>query len=225
MTGVWADKHGVTDNLFQGHKLETFPSLFRRFKEARPEGSAVALVSWKPFVDFVIPPKDGGLLVRDGDRYGYQDADRAVTAAAEKLLAEGNPDLLFVYFGEVDLTGHGYGFHPKSPRYTKSLEVVDAQIGRILDAVRKRPHYAREDWLVIICTDHGGQGRGHGGGQKIPEIRTGFLLLHGPAASRDTLPARTGNVDVAVTALTHLGVRIRPEWNLDGRCVGLKLAP
>jgi hypothetical protein len=30
------------------------------------------------------------------------------------------------------------------------------------------------------------------------------------------------NVDVAVTALTHLGVPIQAEWKLDGKAVGLK---
>ncbi len=223
LTGVWSDKHGVLDNTFRKHKVAQFPALFHRLKQARPGAVTAAFITWTPFLEHVLPTRDGGRFVLDGDKRGYEEGDRQVTQAAVKFLAEKrDADLVFVYFGAVDITGHGYGFHPQSPRYTKSLEVVDEQISRILTALRKRPTYDREDWLVIVCTDHGGKGRGHSLGQKIPEVRTGFLILHGPSVRREALPARTGNVDVAVTALTHLGVRIDPEWKLDGRAVGLK---
>ena len=36
------------------------------------------------------------------------------------------------------------------------------------------------------------------------------------------IPGSTYLVDVPVTALTHLGVRIDPAWQLDGRPVGLR---
>ena len=58
----------------------------------------------------------------------------------------------------------------------------------------------------------------------MPEIRNGLLLLHGGSVDRRELPVKTGNVDVAVTALTDLGVAIQPEWHLDG-CGGTKGRP
>ena len=45
-----------------------------------------------------------------------------------------------------------------------------------------------------------------------------FVLLHGgeadPGASR---PRRAFIVDVAATVLDHLGIDVRPEWELDGQ--------
>lgn len=58
----------------------------------------------------------------------------------------------------------------------------------------------------------------------MPEIRTGFILLHGPSVQKGAIEGRTNNVDVAATALHHLGVPLKPEWSLDGRVIGLKQA-
>jgi predicted AlkP superfamily pyrophosphatase or phosphodiesterase len=222
LTGVLADKHGVRDNAFQNHKLAEYPNFLRRFKLARPDAQTAALVSWKPFQDCVFGGDAWCRLVLDGDVKGYEDGDRQVAAAAVRVLAKEDPDALFVYFGCVDVTGHGYGFHPRSPKYTNSIEAVDVLIGDVLTALRGRKTYPQEDWLVIACTDHGGRGREHGIGKGVPEIRTGFVLLYGPAVRPGRIRGKTCNADVAATALAHLGVETRPEWNLDGKPVGLK---
>jgi hypothetical protein len=85
-----------------------------------------------------------------------------------------------------------------------------------------RPAYVREDWLIVVCTDHGGREKDHGHGEHVPDIRTGLLILQGPAVRAGRIPGATCNADVAATALTHLGVPIKPEWKLDGRAVGLR---
>ena len=33
---------------------------------------------------------------------------------------------------------------------------------RLMEEVRARPTYEKEDWLVLITSDHGGHGRRHG---------------------------------------------------------------
>lgn len=222
LTGVFADKHGVKDNTFARQTLADHPNFLRRYKSARPNGSTAALITWKPFDEFVFSQKDGSQFLVDGDKKGYEEGDRQVAKAAEKLLSDGNPDILFAYFGNTDSLGHGYGFHPKSPKYTNGIETIDGYIGGMLAEMKARKNYAQEDWLIIICTDHGGKGRGHSGGQKIAEVRTGFLILYGASVVPGVIMERTTNADVAATALTHLGVPIQREWKFDGRPVGLK---
>jgi arylsulfatase A-like enzyme len=129
---------------------------------------------------------------------------------------------MFVYLGSVDVAGHRYGFHPSVPQYKESLEIVDGQIGRIVSALHKRPHYDAEHWLVLVATDHGGQGTSHSAGQNIPETHTVFLIVSGPDAARGKIDGPTAQVDVVATALAHMGVAIDPKWQLDGRPVGLK---
>ncbi len=222
LTGVWADKHGVKDNLLRENKFKDYPTFFRRFREARPEASTAALVSWIPFAEEVFSKADGRQLLVDGDTKGYDLGDRAVAKATVEVLTKGNPDLVFAYFGQVDVTGHGYGFHPKSPRYTAALEFVDDRIGEILAALKKRATYDREDWLIVVCTDHGGRGRDHLLGEKEPQMRTGMMILHGPSAKKGVFEERAFNVDIAATVLTHLGVPLRSEWKLDGKAIGLE---
>ena len=51
---------------------------------------------------------------------------------------------------------------------------------------------------------------------------TTFILVSGPAAAIGTPSQDTFIVDVAVTALAHLGIDIDPSWALDGKPVGLR---
>lgn len=51
---------------------------------------------------------------------------------------------------------------------------------------------------------------------------TTFILVSGPMAAIGTPVEETFIVDVAVTALAHLGIEIDPAWALDGRPVGLR---
>ena len=46
-------------------------------------------------------------------------------------------------------------------------------------------------------------------------MRTGFMILNGPSVVKGPIEGKLGNVDVAVTALAHLGVAAKPEWKLD----------
>ena len=50
-----------------------------------------------------------------------------------------------------------------------------------------------------------------------PEEITIFVIASGAASATAPIPSDAVIVDVAATALTHLGVAIQPEWELDGR--------
>ena len=51
---------------------------------------------------------------------------------------------------------------------------------------------------------------------------TTFILVSGQAAEIGIPSEDTYIVDVAVTALTHLGIELDPAWQLDGRPIGLR---
>jgi predicted AlkP superfamily pyrophosphatase or phosphodiesterase len=222
LTGVWADKHGVLNNDFRNPNLKQYPNVLRLLKQARPESGAAAFVTWKPLADFVMSTEDGCRLILDGDKQNYVDGDRLVAQAALELLNEGDPDLLFVYLGQVDVAGHQHGFHPEVPEYMQAIATVDGHVGQVLDALAARRTSSKEDWLTLVCTDHGGRGTGHGGGRGAPEVRKTFLIVHGPPVVRGEIAQPTANVDLVPTALAHLGVPLRSEWSLDGQAIGLK---
>lgn len=218
LTGVWADKHGVKMNDFKEPNFKQYPTFFKRLREVNPQADTVALVSWPPFAQHIFSAEEDCRLIADGDKVGYEAADRAVAAAACKVMSQEDPDAMFVYFGDVDINGHGYGFHPKSPRYTAAVERVDTHVGNLLQAMRQRPNYKNEDWLILVCTDHGGQNKDHGDGKNVPAIRLGFVIMHGPSVAAGIIEGpRLNNVDIAATALKHLGVSLDPAWNFDGK--------
>src|SRR5947208_3532318 len=67
---------------------------------------------------------------------GYEQADELATEEAVKELREGNSDVLFLYIGQVDETGHAFGFHPAVPEYVAAIERADGLVGRALMAMK-----------------------------------------------------------------------------------------
>jgi len=218
LTGVWRDKHGVADNEFTGRDYETYPCFFKRIKEARPDLVTASFITWLPLDTFII--ESSGADIRIVHDYEDDGDEKCVQAAVETLLRD-DPDVTFFYFADPDIAGHNHGFHPASPAYLEEIESVDAQVGRLLDAVHGRDTYDREDWLILVITDHGGTlAGGHGGGR--PVQRTIFYLASGAGAARGELRDTVNQVDAAVTAMAHLGIELDPAWKMDGRVIGLK---
>ena len=91
----------------------------------------------------------------------------------------------------------------------------------LINAIRARPAYPDEDWLILISTDHGRRPDGGHGGNS-PEEMTIFILASGPATQDWPPPGPAGIVDVAATALDHLGIAIDPAWELDGMPLGTR---
>lgn len=162
-------------------------------------------------------PKNSSALAREGER------DQLIAAEAARILREEDPTALFVYFHQTDATGHGIGFSPEVPEYITAIENIDARVNAVLKAMQSRPNFENEDWLTIICTDHGGLKRSHSNGLKVPEIRRVFLIVHGPSVQPGRILKQAYLVDVTATALAHLLGEVDPQWQLDGKAVGLKV--
>lgn len=220
LTGVWADKHGVHDNSFQGKRYGEYPHLFARIKEVRPEAYTASVVTWVPIHLHIVSQADYGVFFPP-KLNDYVEADALAAQAAAKVLREEDPTVVFLYIGQVDETGHAHGFHPTVPEYIAAIEQADRHIGEVVGALRERPTYGAEDWLIVVTSDHGGRGTGHGGGHDVPEIRNSFLIVSGPAAVRGELDETTHLVDASATVIAHLGIAPKSEWGLDGRPVGL----
>ncbi len=225
LIGVWADKHGVNSNNFAGHNYATYPDFLTRLEQVDSSFNTFAVVDWTPLGDTtaggpVVSDAIDVKLVFDGDgEGGYARADSQSVAAAVTHLESADPDAAFVYLGNIDVVGHDT--NSLSPEYRASIEAADVQIGQLMAAIRRRASYAEEDWLILMSTDHGRRDDG-GHGEPSRQERTIFYLASGPSAQTGPLDRAPDIVDVAVTALAHLGVEADPDWNLDGRVVGLR---
>lgn len=222
LCGVWPDKHGTVDNSFKGMNYKEYPHFFARIKEAKPQLQTASYTDWGPISKHILSGADESVGEDAHGAAAYTAADERLSKACVMHLREKNPDVVMLYLGQVDETGHAKGFHPKVPEYIAAIQRVDGLIGDVIMAIQARPKFAEEDWLVLVGTDHGGVGTGHGGGRDIPEIRRTFMIVSGPSTERGKLDEQTYQVDHVATALTHLGIAMKPGWKLDGRAVGLK---
>lgn len=227
LTGTWADQHGVVDNSFDGRDREAAPHCFRLIKAVQPKLRTASLVNWIPINEFITTDADISVGVfapasaSDADKKDYAAADSRVAAMAADVLANDPADIVFAYFGAVDETGHAHGFHPSVPAYVAQIEVVDGHVGRLTGAIHSRKSHASEDWLIVVSTDHGGEGFGHGGGRENPIVRTAPMLVSGNAAAKGRHRNRsTATVDVVAVALTHLGITGEPTKHLAGSAEG-----
>lgn len=253
LTGVWCDKHRVLDNdaTWSQSAFDTYPHFITRLETAAPARNTVSISHWAPINDEILCADERNDNCGGADQITTVGTDEAVKDAVVDVLTNGNPDVVFMQFDDIDHAGHGDpptdpgGFCPFAggdvadgdhngactalnfnQNYLDALEITDGYIGEILTALTSRPNYVDENWLIIVSPDHGG------GGQIInqhgfphDQDRRTYLIVAGAAATAFPAGQRMKMVDIAATALFHLGVTIDPAWNLDGQPVGVTGAP
>lgn len=222
--GARTDKHLVDGNDFEGNDYATYPDFLTRIERERPELNTLAVTDWPPLgtTDSGGPLFSDEIDVKitfDGEADGYRYADSLSVEAAIRELRDTDVDAAFVYLGDIDVVAHET--NSRSPQYRAAIEWADTRVGLLLQAVRGRPTYEEEDWLILMSTDHGRDDAGGHGGTS-PSETTVFFLASGPSVEPGRTDCPPEIVDVAVTALAHMGLGPDPAWNLDGRVRGLK---
>lgn len=219
--GVHRDKHQVTTNDYSGNNLAQYPDLFHYLELHNPAWNTYRIFTWA--AAHVGQPTGADVAINreysaNGDALMTNDAVQILTGTHPQYVAD--PDAMLLFYSDVDVRGHQFGFHPSVPQYLAEIADVDGQIGLVRSALPQRPNYAGENWLIIVTTDHGGaiDGTHHG---NTPEKRTIPFIVSGPSAARGLIYPQARTIDVARTALGFMQVPINPAWSLDGHAVGL----
>ena len=208
LTGAWPDEHGVMGNEEELNRLHRYPEVLTTAYCERPTlntyGAASALIFGTTFgpgplfgpgvrtVDWVDRRKHPGK---------FTETDPLIQRAAEHQLRAEDPDLAFVYLGETDQVAHEFG---TGVEYEGAIARQDDRLARLVDAVRSRPGFADEDWLVMVTTDHGHLDEGgHGGGSW--QERQSFVVA-GVLDREAQWAQQAENIDIAPTILSHLQI-------------------
>jgi hypothetical protein len=101
-----------------------------------------------------------------------------VNVAVSNLNSASPKNFTFLHISEPDLRGHTTGWNDAGGIYSNMVRQIDAQIGRILNAIDTNPILSNNT-VLIVTTDHGGVDGGHSDPVRR-ESYTIFCYLHGP---------------------------------------------
>jgi predicted AlkP superfamily pyrophosphatase or phosphodiesterase len=213
LTAVTPRKHGIEWNRDLPLKEAVYPNYPTLFEMARRAGYTTAMVAGKTKFDILNKP---GTI-----QYVYLPAKDEVEndhalVAAEKIIAEHQPEVLFIHFSAVDYIGHKYGW--ASAEQLAAIEQADGHVQRVLAALARAG--LTERTMVIVTSDHGGAGKTHGQADDprsryIPWIIAGAHVQSGDLTRDADLVVNTE--DTCATACYLLGLSQLPYF--DGRPV------
>lgn len=151
LTGANSNKHNVTGSDFSTYAAGSYPSIFTRLKQEKPNLRTAA---------FSASPDVTTHLTADATvKNNFMGNDAAVKEATNAELKTNNPDFIMAQFNDVDKAGASTSYTISSTQYKEAILRVDSYIGEILTAMRARPNYASENWMVIITSNKGSNQR------------------------------------------------------------------
>ena len=112
---------------------------------------------------------------------------------------------MFLHFDAPDAAGHGHGFSPNVTEYAQSLKQTDQYVKQLFTIINNK-RAAGEDWLIFIVSDHGGDGRGHGGGQDNEHIINSMFFVQHPLLSFSKSHS-SSQVDLVPTIFDFMGIK------------------
>lgn len=212
-TGFWANQHGVTSNDINLPLRK--PHVFTLIENAYPGATTAVVADWPNLTQNLIAPS-ADFVVRNDAKVSQQATD----AVKDWLAWRNPPTAIFYYLHNVDI--HTCCWDPANAFYKQKILQEDAQIQQVLDALVRRPTYQEEDWLIMVISDHGGIGSGHGG-QTTAERRTALIMTNTYRAPGRT-PYCTG--DFTAEKLAQIG-GLTPHaldfFGIDNPTLGQKL--
>ncbi|NRF37987.1 DUF4983 domain-containing protein [Pedobacter foliorum] len=148
LTGVKKEKHNVLTEDFAGNKLSEYPVIFERIKSLRPNFRIASFAS----SDVFKAKLTGGADVSES----FAGNDDALTSRLVDFVKSDTASLILGQFGGVEAAGKAAGFDNKFAPYKAAINKFDSQVGDIYAAIKSRPNYKNENWLIIVTSNKGG---------------------------------------------------------------------
>ncbi len=209
ITGAGPEQHGVTSNDWQVGEFNFptsvtgsggfFPSIFQVLTDQNPELEIGSIYNWDGFGNLY----DHRFV--DYDVHGA-DEDRTTDLAVDYIKAR-RPDFLFVHLDHVDHAGHADGHG--TPHYYEAVTKADALIGRIRQATVEAG--IAEDTVILVTSDHGGVGKGHGG-ESLAELEIPWIVYGEGVKPGVELDLPINTFDTGATVAWLLGADIPYAW-------------
>lgn len=147
ITGAPVKSHKVISEDFAGNQLAQFPTVFTRLKQVNPNLKTVSLAASASF---------DSNLATDASEHAVFNSDAEVQTALKAKIGTTQADLIVAQFHSADVSGAAGGYNIGNTSYTTAITTLDGYLGEALVALKARPTYSDENWLVIIASNKGG---------------------------------------------------------------------
>lgn len=209
--GAGPELHGYTDWGSRTPELPSrvlnrngiFPTIFQLLRDARPEAEIGCLYEWEG-IKFLV---DTLALSHHQWISDFEKHPDAICRAADEYLKARKPTLLAVCFDGPDHVGHEQGHD--TPAYYEKLKELDDYVGRIVQSVKEAGIY--EESILIVTSDHGGIGKGHGG-KTMMEMETPFVIAGKGIRQGGAFGESMMQFDCASTIAHALGLQQPQVW-------------
>jgi len=207
--GAGPEQHGVTSNDWEPDKYDIaptavgsggiFPTIFSVLRERRPDSHIAVFYDWSGF---------GRLFERDAVNWlADTKGPEVTTTRAVEYIVEHQPTLTFIHLDHVDHAGHGHGWG--SPEYVQAVEEADGYVGAVVEAVGRAG--MADSTIIIVTSDHGGKGTGHGGAT-MEEIEIPWIIAGPGVAAGHEITVPVDTYQTAATIAYVLGVETPSAW-------------
>ncbi|MBO9701182.1 MAG: alkaline phosphatase family protein [Sporocytophaga sp.] len=209
LMGVSTSDHQIWDNKWRKSDFEertfcnqekgnTVPTIFKVMRERYPEGNIAVFHEWKEFTE---------LIELNTLTYSFYEKGSGLILKASDYIVKEKPLFTFIHLDIVDKAGHTFGY--RSIQYKTAVEKADSLTGVIIK--RLKAGNALDSTIFIITSDHGFNGKGHGGRSK--KLREVPLIIAGAGIQVGfRLPDGLHNYDLPVTLASILNCTIPDCW-------------
>ncbi len=161
-----------------------YPSFISRVKTQKARPFRVVTVSpWETLSKTYFKDADVRITIPNNN-------DDAVRDSAVARIKTDSADLLIAHFNNANIAGRSGGFYADSAAYKNALEKFDGYVGALVKSLKERPNFAKEDWLVIIQSTHGGRGKTYG--SYLEEEKNTFTMYYNPSFKSKKISATLG---------------------------------
>lgn len=198
VTGAHQNKHQVLGNDFTNYQVDTTPTIMKYIDVADSTKITASYAHW-----FFI---NAALHHKYTDFAPFNANDDSIQHYALNALnnTPTTPDYLFLHYDDLDIAGHGYGFSESVTQYASALARTDNRMRQIFAAVENKRNQG-ENWLIIIISDHGGEGTEHGQYDN-PKVNQTICFINHPNLQFKTNHVST-MVDIAPTVLDFMQIQ------------------
>lgn len=207
--GAGPEQHGITSNAWDRDNFTLpavtqsedflFPTIFKLIKDQLNHAEVGAIYHWGGF---------GRLFEKSAVDYDINPESEEKTAqVASEYIKTQQPKFTFIHFDHVDHAGHSFGHG--TLHYYKSVEKADVLLNEVLQAIETSE--MAKNTLVIVSSDHGGLGTGHGG-ESLQEVEIPFIVW-GPSVKKGyTIQHPVYQYDNAATVAYAMGIETPRAW-------------